>query len=581
MLSDSDPWLHIDRRNLSSILCKLNKNIDNIKNLSDVELQTYFDNVIDYKPVVKKIIYNRRLDLLQRVNIIDFDIRFENDILLGIAAMASDVASVEYFIDQGLDVTSKDNFIIRHCGYSSEVLELIISNGADVNAGNGAALIYCVMHSLVENVKVLINNGADYSLQNYAALTKIASEDILLLFIDAGIDCNIDNGSILKEFIYTFDYTLIKILLEHGAEVKYLQSDNLWYILNKKSPDANRIIKLLIDYGLNFNKITLIDDKYDLLSKYVDSIYIAYIIHDLRYHTENKVTMPNLPDLGELLFIPSQSSQSSIEIIKSMVKIGDFDDVKKYLDYNDRDILLKTLIYNNEFDLFKLLLNLYTDIKIDNNFLTVAVRIQNIEAIKYLLDMGLDIHYNNIAAVLMACAVDKQGIILELFIEYGLQINNDFLVVAAFTDNLKCIEILINNGADMYYSDGLVLSYSIVNSKIYGLMGVEYNTCDTLVYYIKCGVDVNYGKGMLLTAAIKNGYYEKIKILLENGVDVSYVNNVIDIVKCNDEIIKLLVEYGADFSTLNMYEVSETGQEFVEMLLNNGIEKANICKLFL
>lgn len=556
-----------------------NGTINNIKNLSDADLQTYFDNVIDYKPIIKAIIFNRRLDLLQRVIIRDFDIRFENDILLIIAAHSSDIASVEYFINHGLDVTANDNFIIKQCKFSSEVLQLLIDNGADVNAGNGEPLIYCVKYSLLENIKVLIKNNADYRLRNHEALKNIVSSDILLLFIDVGFDFNIDNAGIFKTIARTFNYDLIKILLENGAEVKYFDSYDLRFFVNKISINANKIIQLLIDYGLDFNNTTLIDDEYDLLSNYIEPINIAYMIHDLRYCTEDNLSVPDSLGIFSTIFHPLEDNKTLVNNIKSLFDIGDFDSVKKYLDTDMENSALKTLIYNQELDLLKSLLNLYTDIVIDASFLSIAVMNQNIEAVKYLLDIGLDMNYNNAIAVLLACTINKEAEILELFIDHGLRVENKFLVAAAYSDNLKCIKILIDNGADMYCSNGLVLLYSTVTNNLFKFLGLNQDNCDTLAYYINCGLNVNYGEGMMLSAAIKQASYEKIKILLDNGADVSYINNVIDIIKCDNEIIKLLIEYGADFSTLNMYEVSETGKEFVALLLNNGIDKANICKI--
>ena len=148
----------------------------------------------------------------------------------------------------------------------------------------------------------------------------------------------------------------------------------------------------------------------------------------------------------------------------------------------ETNTILKCAIYYQNLDIFISLIPYIEnfDIRIDNDiFLYVAVHSNNIESVTYFMDRGLDITaVNNYIIKHMELSNE----ILELLVSYGIDINIDngaLLINAVNNGSIKCIELLINHGADYSLQNYEAVKLSLLREK------------EFILFFINLGFDIN------------------------------------------------------------------------------------------
>jgi len=151
------------------------------------------------------------------------------------AALHGDKESVELLIANGADVNAKDKWgwtpLVRAVGYGDkELVELLIANGADVNAKDKwgyTPLLWAIWNQDKDMMKLLIAKGADvnvtpkddYPPLHYAVLNKYKDMVELLLAKGANVNAKTEKGqtalSLAKEKGHQ---EVIELLRKHGAE---------------------------------------------------------------------------------------------------------------------------------------------------------------------------------------------------------------------------------------------------------------------------------------------------------------------------------------------------------------------------
>jgi len=182
------------------------------------------------------------------------------------AAGLGDVAAVEKFLAEGVDVNAKDKhentalFYAASSGHS-DVVEILLAHGADVNAATRygwSALKGAAMNGHTELVELLIAKGAGVDLEKEpaSALSVAAWAGHLTAakaLIEAGAQVNpkVSRYSPLLGAIQGNRVNVVRLLLDHGAEDPPRMEGGLKFPVTglAEAADANQaeIVKVLLE----------------------------------------------------------------------------------------------------------------------------------------------------------------------------------------------------------------------------------------------------------------------------------------------------------------------------------------------
>ncbi|MDH5679942.1 MAG: ankyrin repeat domain-containing protein [Spirochaetota bacterium] len=198
------------------------------------------------------------------------------------AANQGQYDTVKYLVSKGADINAinknggtplHESLVIT--GYESgkknvEVIKFLINAGTNLNIKG--VLRRTALHYALENNNIppeiailMIKKGADIKVESdigspfFLAVLRGNSE-IVLLLIKKGVDVNKDGGETILN--YAPNYEVGKILIEHGAKVKFKGVNGETPLHSAAQRDDIRFVKLLLDKGLDVNsKVVKGDDK--------------------------------------------------------------------------------------------------------------------------------------------------------------------------------------------------------------------------------------------------------------------------------------------------------------------------------
>lgn len=250
--------------------------------------------------------------------------------------------------------------------------------------------------------------------------------------------------------------------------------------------------------------------------------------------------------------------------------------------------------YNNEGQYYS---------KMDNDItsLMIAATFKYNDILKALVSVGADLNLksgknkNNYTALnysILSGNVEGVSILLNA----GASIDNreDYLHNAIRVNNLNMVKLLINNGIDINQIPKN--SSSDYNGKSPLYLSVEKQNTDVIKLLLLNNANINIDadkKSILYNALISYKKYSSeaeknslniIKLLLNAGVDIdirdSFGGNtplIYAIEKKYTEVVKLLIEYGADVNYENKkgkkplnYAISSGKNEIIKLLVDNG-----------
>ena len=135
---------------------------------------------------------------------------------------------IQKLIDEGYDVNGNDKWMSSRPLFRTsraEIMEVLIENGADVNARDIDGLTplhgHSFVHINIEAMKFLIENGADVNARDdrlrtpaHRIVTSPRREDSikalgLLLFHGADIDARDEDGKSVRDYLIDFDQGII------------------------------------------------------------------------------------------------------------------------------------------------------------------------------------------------------------------------------------------------------------------------------------------------------------------------------------------------------------------------------------
>lgn len=198
----------------------------------------------------------------------------------------------------------------------------------------------------------------------------------------------------------------------------------------------------------------------------------------------------------------------------------------------------------------------------DSSELHYAVSVNNISAVKILLEKGADVNakdYVGFTPLHNAITFNEHNLeVVKILLEYGAELEaidqygSTPLYRAALSNNFDIVKTLLENGADAN-GQGPNGNHPLN-------VAVNNNDIDTVKILIEYGAEVNttneFGEKLLNQAALSNNI-DMANILIENGADVNakdgdgatplhqaaFANSL--------EIVKILLENGADVNSEN------------------------------
>lgn len=214
-------------------------------------------------------------ELFELVIKYDFGVQFDNDLLLEIAAKKCNPRSVKVLLDNGADVNANDGAALCACidnvgvhvtTFACFTLGLLLESGAHVEARNNYALKRTIESGEIKTFKLLIKHGA-----------KMQRNDIeqIIFNVDMLTGCHISmlqilmvedpsflaNDEIFYRAIERNKRDLVELFIKNNFNVntnKHAASAALNFAINE---GATQIVKLLIKRGVNISDCDIIFDE--------------------------------------------------------------------------------------------------------------------------------------------------------------------------------------------------------------------------------------------------------------------------------------------------------------------------------
>lgn len=249
--------------------------------------------------------------------------------------------------------------------------------------------------------------------------------------------------------------------------------------------------------------------------------------------------------------------------------------------FPSNDFTLEEKIYFMKWASWRNELNVFSyyakdvDLEMDSNvFFKYAVCNGSIDIVRFLIESGVDITFDNNYAIKASVFFPN---ILQYLIDQGanFHVNDEFpLRYAVYSDKIFSVILLVENGADIYAKDNDVIK-----------IAVEKQSLDIIKYFIECGMNVSIENDLIFKKLWNISYMREY--LLELGANPNRLDsNDYWNILVNDnaiEIIQLLIKYGLDMNLVNSkISISNSPKtELVNLLLENGMEMNTLLSILL
>lgn len=325
-----------------------------------------------------------------------------------------------------------------------------------------------------------------------------------------------------------------------------------------------------IDHGY-LNCLQKVNHKKDLQLYVLKNDYLNLTIFLKIFNKENIDKL--LPESGLKItkyFFEYINSSNIESFLVHSVETGNYYIVNRIIDegYNfeedEKYIFLNKAFIRKNYNIAELLL---TKLRYSQDEIEDSVLDAKLEAVKFLLKKGYKITRQINLADACFCVNYE---LVQLLIDNGCRnfINTNAVLLSV--SNIKILELLIQNGADITGKEYLMFKNSCIEGYIeivkylfnesFNLpecftLACKYENLGIVKFLVKNGVDVNCdnNRGFII-ACCKN--IEIVKYLVKNGVNIQAQNNL-GLVQAFDrskkEIFLFLIENGANINSLGDY----------------------------
>jgi len=510
-----------------------------------------------------------------------------------LAACREDLTRVQTFLEEGMDVNTKDEFgctPLHWAGLadSPEVAEFLISRGADVNAKDARNFTPLMGARGLPVIELLISKGADISAQEgLQGSTKLhdacSSGDIAVatFLLDKGADIHARNrmGATPLWVAAVYDQKeIVELLLEREANINALdrrrQCTPLWIAVRNGNKDT---VELLIRKGANIHTSD-------------NEGRTPLAIAKQRGHTEIVELLKKHGAIEDTAAVSPETETTSS--LHEAIVAGDIDEIKRLIDegadVNAKDesgyTALYYAIWNEDKALIELLVSKGADVNLtaeeDYPPLYYAVMNNDFDSVELLLAKGakFDVKTFDGSTIFYHAAWMGNREIVKFFVTKGADVSTFHL--AACIGDLDRVKNFIEQGTAIDTKD----EHDWTALHWAASMG-DVETSDFL---IAKGADVQarmpYGSTPLHQAAL-SGNLKLIELLIAKGADVNSENRGGNTPLHNArhrDVAELLIIKGADVNAKSIsHQIgwtplqkssSEGNKEVAELLIAKGAD---------
>ncbi len=506
-----------------------------------------------------------------------------------------DFKMVEYLVEIGVDVNKSNAIYAASEKGNIAMMELLLQNGADVNRSN--ALHAAAMNGHFKAVVLLVGKWkADVnSYDNFGksvvavAVARYNNEDIIRYLISKGANVNVTNNfhTPLLVASSTNHLQYVKILLENGASAKYESNDGDLSLVEAARNSHFDVVKTLVEEGEADVNLKSYRNETALHSVCSKSRYFTfnYGRRDIvRYLIFKGANVNEVNGEGRSPLWLASNFYGGLEVAKILLKNGA--DMNQADNYGQSP--LEVVMQRMDSPFFLTMISDTEQLEQDTTLYRASEE-GSIENVINIIGDGANVNGPNgyFKTPLYAATLMGHLEVMKILLEFGADrakgaytTNCSPLHAAALRGNLNATYMLLNN-------DTVALDSQCNDKRTPIYIASQLGHTKIVEYLISKEANINMvakEKQSPLAIAAKQDRGHIVKILIEAGADVEYVNRTNPIHEAAKEghleVIKLLVELGnADVDSRT--QKGETAlaiatckgfEEIVEYLLLKGAD---------
>lgn len=382
----------------------------------------------------------------------------------------SDNVNILHYLKNKVNVYANEE-ILLHCIKKQYVNCTIqfFNNGADLNKYS-EFIITSFFQKIYPMVKYMISRGFDVHAHDDLILKRSVlyrSLDAVIYLLENGIDVNQYKNKILQYAVNVDFYEIIDYILEKGADVGAVNVNMILYY------NKTKVIMHLINSGFNFNK-----NNEEYFMNIVNLEVLKRVINDgynyvplLNQYIDNLIQKDNAKDYVIVEYL--LDLENNLELTNYALS--------KYIKYFKYDVNSKSHYHGYQFLTFLAKMGA----SITDDVIQIIPKTEDEEILNFIIGLGIEVPFDK----LLLEAVDNV--------------------------NTSMIKMLINKGASINcdYIWKNIANYKYDNTFIRSL--------------ISQGVDIRSNNDEALFQCLNKGNYDKIIILLENGLPIRVYDDII------------------------------------------------------
>jgi ankyrin repeat protein len=524
-------------------------------------------NIRVYEYALESAIYSKDISILKCVVEAGADIHAGNDYIFYTAIRTKNLDIIKYLLKAGINIRKQDDFLA--CAVETGDIEIVkfLYKKGASKKDTKDKALYAAL-GLKEGIL-----EKEYRYEEYLYCPEKYNRkfdfEMLNFLVDAGADINIKNNYLLFIAVRYKNMELAKTLLDKGT---WIESRDGYIVRQNGVKDYLDIVKFMVEAGFDVNILL----KYALEKKHVETVkYLldcgANIYEEVKAYDFGEETDGKHMD---------GSSKGNVSLrcpLMTIIKKGDMELIKYLVemgvDVHANDYLaFRLAVKNNQVELAKYLLSIGADVHVRNECaLYYAIENGYNEIVNVLLDAGAD--PNDIDPYILYPAIkDEKYDLIDSLVGNGVNLHDDnegLLRLAAENDEIKVLSYLLENKADIHACNDEVLKTAVENGSI-----------ETVNFLLSFGADIHVDNDWLLRYAVRKEKYKLTECLLKGGANV-HVDHDYPLFQAvqyrNYEITNLLIAYGADVQARNKSILSKANNhDITQFLIMKGADNMGV-----